>query len=120
MFGATIEVSHPIFVYVTGPLIPLLTGILTKFKLAGWIKGCITLTLNAVVAFLLANAVNGVASFSTETLATALIGFALSIVYYIAIWRNTPLTSSKPDNYLLPGFGFGKTAEEAKEGATSE
>ena len=108
MIAADIQVAHPVFVFITGPLIPLVTGILTKFVLPGWVKGLITLTLNAVVSFLAVNAVDNVAMFSTETLTTALIGFALSVVYYIAIWKNTPLTSSKKDNYLLPGFGLGK------------
>lgn len=112
MWATDIEISHPIFVFVTGPLIPLVTGILTKFSLPGWIKGVITLALNALVAFFTAHAFSGKVIFSTQTLTTALAGFALSVVYYIAIWKNTPLTSSKQENYLFPGFGFGKETKD--------
>jgi hypothetical protein len=103
-----ITVSHPLFVFITGPLIPLVTGLLTKLSLPGWVKGLITLLLDAVVAFLTTNAADGIAVFSTQTLVTAVVAFAISVTFYQAIWRNTPLTSSKPENKLLPNFGIGK------------
>jgi hypothetical protein len=114
MWAAEIVVDHPWFVFITGSLVPLVTGIITTFKLSGFIKGLITLFLNSVIAFLTINTIDGTAVFSSQTLYIALFGFALSVVNYTALWRNTPLTSSKKENWLFPGFGIGKkeTANE--------
>lgn len=108
MIAQTIIISKPIYEFVIGPLIPLATGWMTRYTLPGWLKGLLTLFLNFVVAFLTTNASSGTAVFSTQTLYTALIGFALSVATYQAIWSKTPLTSSRPDSKLAPNFGIGK------------
>lgn len=103
-----VTISSPLVTIIVSQLIPLITGLLTKYALPGWAKGLITLLLNAVVAFLTTNSEAGTAIFSTQTLYTAMVGFALSVVTYLAIYSKTPLTSSKPDNVLAPNFGIGK------------
>ena len=89
-------------------VIPIITGLLTKITLPDWIKGVITLALNAGAAVIANNmADNGTAVLSTAVLLQTLIGFVISVAMYVGIYSRAGLTSSSPDGKLAPTMGIG-------------
>jgi hypothetical protein len=89
-------------------VIPIVTGLITKSSLSGWVKGLITLVLNYVSAAVVqATIADGGAFFSRESLIMSLIGLSISVATYAGIYQPANLTSSDADGKLLPRFGIG-------------
>ena len=104
-------IAAPIVMTVISLIIPLVTGLLTKYTLPGWIKGIITIVLNAIAAAILtATQADGTAVFSNATLMTAIYGVIISVVTYLSVYKSAGLTSSSPDGALAPRAGIGPSA----------
>lgn len=102
-----LTLSRPLVTLITATLIPLITGYLTSIRLAGWVKGVITLLLNAVVAVITTNLdPSGAAIISSQTFMNAIIGFIISLGAYHGILKGAKLTSSRTDGKLSPESGL--------------
>jgi len=103
-----VVISAPVITIIASLLIPIVNGIFTKITMSGFVKGLITLGLNAVMAFITTNASDtGAAVFSLQTLETAAVGFVISVAMYAGIYKPAKITSSLPDGKLSPESGLG-------------
>ena len=101
--------TAPVVLTITGLVIPLVTGLLTKFTLPSWVKGIITIVLNAVAAMVVtATQADGTAVISNATLLSAVYGVVVSVVSYVSVYKPAGLPSSAPDATLAPNAGLGK------------
>lgn len=105
--ASVLVVSAPLVSLVAALLIPIANGLLTRWTLAGWIKGTITLAMNAVsAAFATALRDDGTAVFSYPTLWTLVTGFVVSVAIYHGIYKPAGLTSNAGGR-LTPNRGIG-------------
>jgi small basic protein len=110
---AAFIVSAPVILAITGLVIPLLTGLLTKLTLASWIKGVLMIFLNAIAAAVVtATRSDGTAVFSVEMLMSTIYGAVISSVIYLNVYRHAGLTSSHPAGKLAPSSGIGPKVED--------
>jgi small basic protein len=104
-------IAAPVVMTVVSLLIPLVTGLATKYTLPGWVKGFITILLNAIAAAIVtATQADGTAVFSNELLMTTVYGTIISVVAYLAVYKSAGLTSSAPDAKLAPRAGLGPSS----------
>lgn len=105
---AAFVISAPVVVVILGTVVPLVTGLLTKYTLSPGIKGLITVLLNAVVAAITTAIVaDGSAVFSNQTLLTFVLGLVSSTAAYYNVWKPNGLTSNTPADKLAPRAGIG-------------
>lgn len=91
-------------------VIPIVTGVVTKASLSSFVKGLITLVLNALnAAIVQATVADGGAFFSQETIVATLIGLTISVATYLGVYKPANLTSSAGGR-LAPSTGIGPTA----------
>jgi hypothetical protein len=110
---AAFIIAAPVVLMVTGVVIPLVTGLLTKWTLPGWVKGVITIVLNAVAAaIVVATQADGTAVFSVETLFSFAWGLIFSLVAYAKVYKPAGLTSNTPVSKLAPSSGIGPKVED--------
>lgn len=101
-------VSSPLLTTLIGVVIPIVTGIVTKYTLPAGAKAIIMLFLNAVAGFLVtATTADGVAVFSRQTFFTAALSFVVAVASYAGLYRPLNVTSSTPNGALLPTMGIG-------------
>jgi uncharacterized membrane protein YvlD (DUF360 family) len=107
---STFVIAAPIVTLVLSILIPLINGLITTNKTASWVKGAITIVLNAVAA-LFTNGLlaDGSSAFSANTLYTAIAGALVSFFTYANIYRPLSLTST-PQTTRAGGVVDGKLA----------
>lgn len=110
---AVFVIAAPIVLLVTGVLIPLVTGLVTKWTLPSWIKGAMTVVLNAVAAGIaVAVTADGTAVVSNEWLLSTLYGCMVSLIAYAKLFLPAGLTSSSPAGKLAPNVGLGPSVRE--------
>lgn len=98
-----ITIPMTVWAMVTGTVIPLLVGLLTKITARPGIKIVTSLVLNAVSGIVGAAVVlDGNAVISTETLVLAGLSLIQSLATYVGIWK--PLNSQ---THLVPTKGLG-------------
>lgn len=101
-----IELSAFMVTLIVSAVIPVLTGLLTKLTTPGWVKGSLTLFLNAVNALVMGGVMaDGSAVLTKEAVVTALIGFVVSVSTYNGIYKPANLNSSS-DGKLFPNRGL--------------
>jgi small basic protein len=104
---ASIRLDAATVTLIISVFIPIVTGLLTKYGLPGWIKTLITLALNAIsAAVVAARLADGSAVVSQSVIVSALIAFGLSVVAYESFWVKLNVTSSKPEGKLAPSRGL--------------
>lgn len=82
-------------------LIPLITGLVTRYSTSSGVKGLITLILNAGQALVVnATVADGTALISRETFVAFTLSLAISIASYAGVYRPLDLTSSTPTGKL--------------------
>ena len=88
-------IASPIVTLIVSLLIPLINGLVTTRRTAGWVKGVVTILLNAISALITNGMIaDGSSVFSSATLYTAILGTTISVVSYFQLWRPLNLTSS--------------------------
>jgi len=103
-----LTLNAPYATFITGTLIPLLTGLLTHYNLSSKIKLIITGALNLVAAILTSAIVTDTSYIiSGHTLVNAVMGFITSEAWYYGVFRKNGLTSSLPEGKLFPDKGLG-------------
>lgn len=82
-------------------VIPVVTGVLTKYSTSSGVKGLVTLVLNAVQSLVVtATVADGTAVLSAPTLVTFALSLAISIATYAGVYRPLDITSSTPHGAL--------------------
>jgi hypothetical protein len=99
-------VTEPVVTLLCGTIIPILTGLVTRFEVSSQIKELITIALNAITAMLTTALVGDTAIISGQTIINFLISLALSYASYYGIYKKVGLTSSSPEGKLLPNKGL--------------
>jgi hypothetical protein len=95
---AQVRISPFLMTLVVAQVLPLVTGYLTTLRTPSWVKGLITLALNAVSAVLAsAVMVGGFYVITKETAITVLLAFVASHVSYSSVLKKARLTSSLVD-----------------------
>jgi hypothetical protein len=90
---ARITLSAVVVQLLVSVFIPIITGIVTTSSAR--IKGLVTIILNAVTALIVtATTADGTAVISEQTLLTAAIGVASSLLAYVHAWKPLGLTNS--------------------------
>ena len=108
---ASFVIAAPVVMTVISLIIPLITGLLTKYTLPGWVKGLITIVLNAIGALIVTSTqADGTAVMSNAALMTCIYGVIVSVVSYVSVYKSAGLTSSTPDAKLAPRAGLGPSA----------
>jgi hypothetical protein len=103
--ASTIVIAAPIVTLIVSLLIPLINGIITTAKTASWVKGVITIVLNAASALITTGLlVDGTSAFSTTALYTAVLGTIISVVSYFNLWK--PLNASSNPGGKLANVGL--------------
>lgn len=88
-------------------VIPVITGLATKYGTSPKIKSLITLVLNAVQALVVtATMTDGSAIFTQAALTAFAISLAISITVYLGVYRPFDITSSTPTGKLAPTKGI--------------
>jgi small basic protein len=101
-------IAAPVTMFVISLLIPILTGLLTKYTLPSSVKAIMTIVLNAAAALVLtAMQADGTAVISNAALLTFIYGTTISVVSYLGLYKPVGLTSSTPDGKLAPTVGVG-------------
>lgn len=101
--GFSLELNASLVTMIVAYLIPLLTGLITKIDTTAMWKGLVTLVLNLVsAAIVTATVADGTAVWSTETLLTALGGFAVSIVSYLGLFKPVAINGKLVPDKGLP------------------
>ena len=92
---AQVSLSALTVTIIVSLVIPIITGIITKYSVPSWIKGLITLVLNAVNALVsTALVADGTAVISKPTFIAWFIGLTVSVATYAGIYRPAGLTST--------------------------
>jgi len=82
-------------------IIPIVTGLVTKYSTSSGLKGLITLVLNAVQALVVSATVgDGTAVISEETFVVFCVSLAISIATYAGVYKPLNITSSTPAGSL--------------------
>jgi hypothetical protein len=104
----TVIVPAAVVQLIISGLIPIATGLLTKYTLPGWIKGLMTLLFSALTAFF-ARVVgdSGEAVFTMAMVYNALFNYVIAVAVYFGIYKQANITSSTPTGKLLPQTGLG-------------
>lgn len=106
--AAALSLSALTVTMVISLFIPIVNGIITKATLSSWVKGLLTLILNAVsAAVVTATVADGTAVFSEQTLIATLLGLAISVATYVGVYKPAGLTSSDNGGKLGPTHGLG-------------
>ena len=106
-----LRVPAPVVQMIVVVLIPILTGMLTKYSLSSAVKGVITLFFSSVTAFISSWVVDGGdAVFTAHVLYNAAINFVVAVAMYTGIYKKANLTSSTPTGKLGPNTGIGPVA----------
>ena len=93
---------------IASVLIPIVTGLATKYTLSSGVKAIITLVLTSVSTLIIANTVDGGgAVFTQEVLAQWAIGRVIALATYGGFYKPVGLTSSTPEGLLAPSKGIG-------------
>jgi hypothetical protein len=97
----TITLSALSVSLLLGLLIPVVTGLLTKYSTSSGLKGLVTLVLNATQALVVsATVADGTAVISKETFVTFCLSLAISIATYAGVYKPLNITSSEPAGAL--------------------
>lgn len=90
---------------IIGLLIPIVTGLVTKYSTSSGLKGLITLMLNAVQTLVVtATVADGTAIISRETFVNFCLALVISVASYAGVYRPLGVTSSTQDG-ALAGVG---------------
>jgi len=101
-------IAAPAVQFIVALLIPVAVGLLTKLTFPGWLKGVITILLNAVNALVVtAVTTDGSALISQAVLLAWVMNTLISIATYFAVYKPAGITSSTPDGKLGPNSGLG-------------
>lgn len=111
---SALVISAPVTMTIVALVIPLITGLLTKFTLPSWVKGLITIVLNAIAALIITGTqADGTAIMSNAALMTMIYGVLVSVVSYVSVYKPAGLTSTSPsapqvqEPKLAPHAGVG-------------
>lgn len=97
----TITLSALSVSLLLGLLIPVVTGLLTKYSTSSGLKGLVTLVQNATQALVVSATVgDGTAVISEETFVTFCLSLAISIATYAGVYKPLNITSSEPAGAL--------------------
>lgn len=92
---------------IGGALIPLITGLITKYQSATGVKAITALVLAVAVGALTAVTEDG--SFTLDEVAeAALLAFGTNVTTYLGIWKPIGNTDAVPGQMLWPDRGLGK------------
>lgn len=90
-----ITLSPLTVIFITGSIIPIVTGLLTRLSVPSKIKGLLTLLLNAIAAGIVtATVADGTAVFSQASLKLWAAGFGISVAAYLGLLKPSGITSS--------------------------
>jgi hypothetical protein len=110
---ASLRLSALTVQVVLALVIPIVTGLLTKYSVPSAVKGLTTLVLNAVAALVTtATLADGTAVISKPTFIAWMLGLVVSVATYAGVYAPAGLTSSRPDGKLAPNFGIGHSEPE--------
>ena len=100
---AQVSLSALTVTIIISLLIPIVVGIITKYSVPSYIKGLITLVLNAVNALLTTALVaDGTAVISKPTFIAWFLGLAISVATYAGVYKPLGVTSTpNPDGKAL-------------------
>lgn len=100
-------VAAPFVTFLVSAVIPIITGLLTKWTLPGWIKGVLTLIQNFITAVVVTStASDGTAIISEATLFNFIYSAVISLVSYRTVLRDAGLHSNMGGK-LAPNTGVG-------------
>lgn len=98
-----IELSATIVMFVTGAVLPLVVGLVTKLTAHPALKGFILITLDTAAALITHAVVNeGVSVISKQAVLLAFMGWITAVATYFGFWK--PLGAQR---YLAPTVGIG-------------
>jgi hypothetical protein len=94
-------------------LVPIVTGLLTKYALPATAKAIIMIVLDAAVALVVGAQMlpDGTAVINSQTLLSALIAVVVSVATYLGIYVPVKL-SNRPDGVLGANVGIGPSNPE--------
>lgn len=102
-----ISLTPLVVTMLSGLVIPILVGYITKSGAAPQVKQVATILLAGVAALLTSSTLaDGSAVFSLETLLLAAMAWLVSIASYLGVYRPLNL-----NDHTLPDAGFGKVIE---------
>lgn len=94
-------------------IIPIITGLATKFTLSSGVKAVITIVLSSVSTLIIANTVDGGGAVITQAVFLQwIIGVIIALSTYGGFYKPLNLTSSTPDGLLAPNKGIGPSGPE--------
>lgn len=115
--AGALVLSALVVTIIISTAIPIITGLLTKATLPSWIKGVMTIILNAVNALVVnATLADGTAVISQETFVVWVLGVVTSIAIYAGVYKPAHITSSG-DGKLKPESGIGPETLKLKKAA---
>lgn len=83
-----IELSATIVMFVTGAVLPLVVGLVTKITAHPALKGFILITLDTIAALVTHAIVNeGVSVISKQAVLLAFIGWVTAVATYFGFWK---------------------------------
>lgn len=92
---STVVIAAPIATVIVSFVIPLINGLITTAGTPGWVKGVVTIILNAVWALFAAGTLaDGSAAFSSTALFTAVLGVLISLASYAKVFKPMNATSN--------------------------
>jgi hypothetical protein len=107
------ELDATVVTFITGALLPLLVGVITKLHLHSGVKAVIHAFLSAISAMIITSTtLEGVAVISRETLVTAFITWLVGVAAHFGFW--TPTTVTPKLNHNTADFGIGPTPVHKK------
>lgn len=96
---------------IGGALIPIITGLVTKYESATGVKAITALVLAVLVGALTAVTEDG--SFTLEEVAeAALLAFGTNVTTYLGVWKPIGSTDAVPGQMLWPDKGIGTPVPE--------
>jgi hypothetical protein len=107
-----LRIPAPIVQMIVVVLIPIITGLLTKYNLSSAVKGIMTLFFSTVTAFISSWVVDGGdAIFTAHVLYNAAVNFVIAVAMYFGIYKGAGLTSSVPNGKLGANTGIGPSTK---------
>jgi hypothetical protein len=105
-----ITLDPTVLAIITGALIPLVTGVLTKLDSSTHVKATVALVLSVLVG--VATTITADASFTVEDVFEAAgTAFAANLTAYLGVWKAMGKTDEVPLQARTANFGIGKPQE---------
>lgn len=98
---------------ISGTVVPILTGVVTKYRSTSGVKAVVAFVLSIVAGVL--STITTAASFTwRDVVAAVFVAFGANVTSYLGVWKPVGKSDAVPGQMLWPEFGVGRPVEQER------